>query len=650
MRRTTFLASVASLLLLSVHPVSAIAQISSLLTPPNGANNVNPMVPVLFAWTSVADEQAYYLYVGTAVGLHDVVNTGETQLTSWSSYVPSPTTQYYVRLWTKVNGLWYYRDTTFTTGAGISRLTAPPNGATNIDPSLPVQFTWTTVPGEQAYYLYVGTTIGSNNIVNSGETQQTSWTASVGPLTQYYVRLWTKLGGAWNYLDTTFSTGTGIARLITPANGASGVDPTLPVQFTWNSVPTEQAYYLYVGTTPGSNNIVNSGETQQTSWTANLGANITYYARIWTKLSGNWRYSDSSFSTGTGIARLTSPQNGATGVSQFQLFTWNTVPDSLMTLLLVSPTNYGTWDNYAEDLVPTVSNRYVWGLLPSTHYFASLCTQKVSGWTCSNTTFTTAPAGQLPDRTAFYNLVQQLTSQVRLMTYGLSNRAIPGTALYQDMLDHGRDPNNVDCGYYTYTLLDQFTQNHILGRRRDLTLDATSDGHVVSEYWDPFNSKWQLADSTFGLVYFNPQSLAGQGAEDVSHLLVAGDFSDITPLFVTNNGAAYMRNYYLDPITMYNNVLPFGDTTDTVYTYMPNSPLPFLNASSLNSQGVYGTYVFHFAATTDQITINNAGTILTIAPQNPYGWAQGVTLSSGWRITSQVPSGMSLYTFKRILF
>ena len=62
-----------------------------------------------------------------------------------------------------------------------------------------------------------------------------------------------------------------IATLITPANGASNIDPTYPIQFTWTSVSDEQAYYLYVGTTLGGKDVVNSGETQQTSWSAYVG-------------------------------------------------------------------------------------------------------------------------------------------------------------------------------------------------------------------------------------------------------------------------------------------------------------------------------------------------------------------------------------------
>jgi len=352
-----------------------------------------------------------------------------------------------------------------------------------------------------------------------------------------------------------------------------------------------------------------------------------------------------------GVPQLNIPANGATGVSQFQNFSWSTIPDALYYALVVSPTNYYTWDDFGGDFAPTVSSRYVWGLLPNTYYYVTLCAWTASGWKCSLSNFTTGPAGSLPDRQTFYNTVHSLTSRVRLMTLGMTNQASPGTPLFQESLVHMTDPNRVQCGTYAVTLLDQMTPNQILGRIRNITLDATPDGHVIAEYWDPFNNKWQVADPTFGVVYFDPQSKIGQGAEDINTLLLAGNLSAITPLFVTNNGSAYMNNYYLDPITMFNNVLPFGDTKDGVYTYMPNSPVPFLNATTLAAaQGNRGSYVFQFAQQTDEITINNAGSKLIVTPWNIYGWTAGIGLSQGWYIITPVPQGMNMYTYKRIMF
>ena len=621
-----------------------------MISPADGATGIDPRVQT-FTWTSVPNVIWYQLYIGTTKGANNVYNSWGVTVTTLNLNLNLQSNfTYYARLFTDVGGKWSYTDSTFTTGTGIARIITPANNG--IVAGYPaVQFTWNSVSDALDYVLWVGSAPGKYDVLYVNNGNSTSTSSPMGPGQTYYIRLWTQKSSGWSYVDSTFST-TPVAYMLTPANGATGIDPTLPITFTWTSVPQVIWYQIYIGTTKGANDVYNSWGVKTTTLTVNVNwrSNFTYYVRLFTDVGGQWRYSDSTFTTGTGIARLHSPANGATNVSQFQKFTWNSIPGALAYALIVSPTNYGTYDMYSDSWVPSVSSRYVWGLQPNTYYYASMCTQTASGWTCANSNFTTGPAGPLPNRQTFYSLVQSLTGQVRLMTQGMTSKAVPGTPLYQEMLDHGKDPNQVDCGYFTITLLDMMTPNQILGRRRDITLDGM-DGHVIAEYWDPFNSKWQVADANFGLVYFNPQTEVGQGAEDVNALLLAGDLSDIEMLWVTNNGSQYMKNYYLDPITMYNEVYPFGDTKDQIQNYVPNSPLPFLNATTLGAaQGNYGIYVFQFANQTDQITINNAGTPVTVTPGNTEGWATGIILWNGWYVTSQVPPGMNIYTFKRIMF
>ena len=96
---------------------------------------------------------------------------------------------------------------------------------------------------------------------------------------------------------------------------------------------------------------------------------------------------------------------------------------------------------------------------------------------------------------------------------------------------------------------------------------------MIAEYWDPFNAKWQIADSTFGLVYFNTNSQLGQSAEDINGCCSRTICPAINTLWVTTNGSAYMTNYYLDPITMYDNVVPFGDEVGDRTTFrIPRCP------------------------------------------------------------------------------
>jgi hypothetical protein len=115
----------------------------------------------------------------------------------------------------KVGGVWRYRDSTFkaaTAAPPVATLTFPANGATDVDRTLPFQ--WTTVAGVQAYYLYVGSVPGARDLVNTGEIQQTSYLVRTTlPSNQtLYVRLWTKLDGIWRFADSTFSAAPPVAR------------------------------------------------------------------------------------------------------------------------------------------------------------------------------------------------------------------------------------------------------------------------------------------------------------------------------------------------------------------------------------------------------------------------------------------------------
>jgi uncharacterized repeat protein (TIGR03803 family) len=266
---------------------------ATFIYPANHATNVDLTQP--FTWTNVSGVQAYYLYVGTNVGAKDLVNTGEIQQTSYRVPLTLPAgTTFYARLWTKVGGTWRYVDASFSTPP-IARFTYPVAGTTTVDPTLPLA--WTSVPDVQAYYLYVGSTLGAKDFVNTGEMQETSYRLrSTVPVNQtLYARLWTKSGGVWRFTDRTFSVMPLIAIFTSPATAGTTIDRTQPL--AWTTVATAQAYYLYVGSTLGARDLVSTGEIQQTSYLlgSTLPAGQTLYGRLWTKVGGIWRYMDVTF-------------------------------------------------------------------------------------------------------------------------------------------------------------------------------------------------------------------------------------------------------------------------------------------------------------------------------------------------------------------
>ena len=90
-----------------------------------------------------------------------------------------------------------------------------------------------------------------------------------------------------------------------------------------------QAYRLYVGTSPGVNDVLDSGEVAGTSYLpSGLPSSGTLYARVWTKVNGTWaRHSDIAFTPETSIlpSHIVVPVDGTATFDTVQPFEWSEV-------------------------------------------------------------------------------------------------------------------------------------------------------------------------------------------------------------------------------------------------------------------------------------------------------------------------------------
>lgn len=166
-------------------------------------------------------------------------------------------------------------------------------------------FNWSGVSGALEYFVYVGTSAGSNNILGKSTGTTTSTTVTNLPMngSTLYVRLWTRFANGWQYRDVTYRAGTtssggstlpAKATLTTPTNGSTlGTSAT----FQWTAASGALEYFFYAGTTPGSNNLIGA------STGTNRGISInnlprggrTIYVRLWTRTASGWEYNDYSF-------------------------------------------------------------------------------------------------------------------------------------------------------------------------------------------------------------------------------------------------------------------------------------------------------------------------------------------------------------------
>jgi hypothetical protein len=278
-------------------------------SPANGATGVNPGT-VTITWTPDSTATAYYPYLGTSQGANDVFNFGEQPVSNTSVVARqlASYTTYWVRLWVKRNGVWAYTDSHFITGAADGTVIIPANGAAGVNPGT-VTITWTPDSTATAYYPYLGTSQGANDVFNFGEQPAGSTSVVAQQLasyTTYWVRMWVKRNGVWAYTDSHFTTGAADGTVIIPANGAAGVNPGT-VTITWTPDSTATAYYPYLGTSQGANDVFNFGEQPATSTNViinDLAPATTYWIRMYVKRSGTWSYTDSMFTTARGSAGI----------------------------------------------------------------------------------------------------------------------------------------------------------------------------------------------------------------------------------------------------------------------------------------------------------------------------------------------------------
>jgi hypothetical protein len=256
---------------------------------------------VIFGWTTGTGVTEYWLEIGTSLGGNQIYGQSQgTNLSVTVSGLPANGSTVYVRLWSRISGAWQFNDYTYTAasgGAGVqAQITSPAPGSTL--GSSTVTFVWSTGSGVAEYWLEVGTNFGSNQIY--GQSQGTNLSATVSGLpangSTVYVRLWSRISGAWQFNDYTYTAttaGTGVSAAITsPVPGSTLTSST--ATFVWNTGTGVSEYWLEIGTTFGGNQLYSQSQgTSLSVSVSGLPANgSTLYVRMWSKISGVWQFND----------------------------------------------------------------------------------------------------------------------------------------------------------------------------------------------------------------------------------------------------------------------------------------------------------------------------------------------------------------------
>ena len=261
---------------------------------------------VTFNWSAGSGASAYWLDVGTAVGVGNIFGQNVALVTSQTvNGIPTNGATIYVRLWTLL-GTWQYNDYTYTAYNGTftkAVMSGPVADSTLSGAS--VTFSWLAGSGASTYWLDVGTVLGQGNIFGQNVGLVTSQTVNGIPTNgaTIYVRLWTLEGSTWLYNDYTYTAAGTLTKAVmsTPAPGStlSGASVT----FTWSAGSGASAYWLDVGTVAGQGNIFgqNVGLVTSRTVTGIPTNSAPIYVRLWTLLGSTWLYNDYTYTASGGF-------------------------------------------------------------------------------------------------------------------------------------------------------------------------------------------------------------------------------------------------------------------------------------------------------------------------------------------------------------
>jgi trimeric autotransporter adhesin len=168
---------------------------------------------VTFNWTAGAGASAYWLDVGSSPGGNQYYQSGNlgNVLTTTVNGLPSDGSTVYVTLYSLVGAQWLgnsYTYTAFSLAGQLGVMQTPTNGSTlsgNVQ-----TFTWSAGAGASAYWLDIGSTLGGNDIYQSGNLGNVL-TTTVYSLpadnSTIYVTLYSYVGGQWLSNQYTYVSG-----------------------------------------------------------------------------------------------------------------------------------------------------------------------------------------------------------------------------------------------------------------------------------------------------------------------------------------------------------------------------------------------------------------------------------------------------------
>jgi len=297
-----------------------------------------------------------------------------------------------------VGGSWAYTEYTYTAyggGSQIGVITSPAPNSTLTGSSQ--VFTWTAGTLSTAYEIDAGSTPGGNNYFHSGNLGNVTSKTVTGLPTNgstVYVTLFSLVGGQWlynQYTYTAYNASSGAAVMQTPVPGSQFT--TNAVTFTWSAGTGATAYWLDLGTTPGGNNIYQSGNLGNvlTTTAPNVTpSDETVYATLYSLIGGQWVHNAYTYTAAPG-AVMQSPSPGSTLHGSSATFTWSAGGSGITQYQLMVGSTYGGSQYYSSGVIGTLSATATGLPANNSTIYVTVASFYQGNWLYNYYTYTSAP-------------------------------------------------------------------------------------------------------------------------------------------------------------------------------------------------------------------------------------------------------------------
>ncbi len=259
-------------------------------------------------WDAGSGVTEYWMWIGSQVNTYDILNQSQgLNLSKTLAGLPTDGSNLYVRIFSLINGNWEYNSYTYSCvdiPVDKAEMTTPTNNGDSLTGST-FTFEWDAGSGITEYWMWIGSQVNTYDILNQSQGMNISKTVTGLPTngSNLYVRIFSLINGNWEYNAYTYTTAnlpSVKAAMTNPVSDGAYLN-TSSFTFHWNAGTNVTEYWLWLGSSPGTYDILNESQGLNLSKTVSGLATDgrLLYVRVFSMIDGDWQYHAYTYHTGS---------------------------------------------------------------------------------------------------------------------------------------------------------------------------------------------------------------------------------------------------------------------------------------------------------------------------------------------------------------